>query len=83
MANKYKTSPKSWSSKKLAQCHKTLLFPQPKLILGAGFNIDATREAGPVDSNSIHFGRYQIDCGYPLVADVRKLCFGLDKLPIR
>jgi hypothetical protein len=50
-------------------------------LLGAGFNIDATREAGPVYGNSIHVGHYQIDCGYPLVADVLKLCFGLEKLP--
>jgi hypothetical protein len=50
-------------------------------LLGAGFNIDATREAGPVYGTSIHVGRYQIDCGYPLVADVLKLCFGLEQLP--
>jgi hypothetical protein len=51
-------------------------------LLGAGFNIDATRQAGAVYGNSIHVGCYQNDCGYPQVADVLKLCFGLDKLPI-
>jgi hypothetical protein len=50
-------------------------------LLGAGFNIDATREAGPMYGDSIYVGRYQIDCSYPLVGDVLKLCFGLDKLP--
>ncbi|MGA2481538.1 MAG: hypothetical protein ABSF92_00290 [Candidatus Acidiferrales bacterium] len=50
-------------------------------LLGAGFNIDATREAGPVYGNSINVGLYRIDCGYPLVADVLKLCFRLDQPP--
>jgi hypothetical protein len=36
-------------------------------LLGAGFNIDATREAGPVYGNSIYIGQHQINCGYPLV----------------
>ena len=31
--------------------------------------------------NSIYHGQYEIDCGYPLIADVLKLCFGLDALP--
>ena len=48
-------------------------------LLGAGFDIDANREAGPV-LDSYSGGR--IDCGYPLVADVLKLCFGLDALPM-
>jgi hypothetical protein len=43
-------------------------------LLGAGFNADATREASPVHGSSP-------DCGYPLVGDVLKPCFGLDKLP--
>jgi len=38
-------------------------------------------EAGPVYGNSIYDGQYQIDCGYPLVADALRLCFGLDELP--
>ncbi len=50
-------------------------------LLGVGFSIDATREAGPVYGNSIYVGRYKIDCGYPLLPDVLSLCFGLDKLP--
>src|SRR5882762_196283 len=45
-------------------------------LLGAGFDIDANREAGPVVKS--HYG---IDCAYPLVSDVLKLCFGLDKTP--
>jgi hypothetical protein len=40
-------------------------------LLGAGFNIDANREARPFDNG------YR----YPLVADVLKLCFGLAKAP--
>lgn len=50
-------------------------------LLGAGFDIDAAHEAGPVYGNSIYAGHYQIDCGYPLLADVLKLCFGFDRLP--
>jgi hypothetical protein len=50
-------------------------------LLGAGFNIDATREAGPFYGNSICAGLYEIQCGYPVVADVLKLCFGLTQLP--
>ena len=50
-------------------------------LLGAGFNIDATSEAGPVYGNSINAGRYEIDCGYPLVPDLLRLCFGLQELP--
>lgn len=50
-------------------------------LLGAGFDIDATREARPILGNSIYHGQYEIDCGYPLIADVLKLCFGLDALP--
>ena len=41
-------------------------------MLGAGFDIDATREASPIHGN----------CSYPLIADVLKLCFGLDELPV-
>jgi hypothetical protein len=51
------------------------------LLLGAGFNIDATREAGPFYGDSIYIGLHQIPCGYPLVANVLKICFGLDKPP--
>jgi hypothetical protein len=39
------------------------------LLIGAGFNVDAAREVG------------LIDCGYPLVANVACLCFGLDQAP--
>lgn len=47
-------------------------------LLGAGFDIDATREARPILGT---YGQREIDCGYPLIADVLKLCFGLDALP--
>jgi hypothetical protein len=38
----------------------------PTFILGAGFNVDATAEG---------------ECGYPLVVDTLRLCFGLDEIP--
>ena len=50
-------------------------------ILGAGFNADAAREAGPLFADSLHKGRYQIDCGYPLVGDTLRLCFGQNEIP--
>jgi len=61
-----------------------MLQPPPQgslFLMGAGFNVDAAHEAGPVYGNSIHVGRYQMDCGYPLVADVARLCFDLDRVP--
>ena len=53
----------------------------PTFILGAGFNVDATAEAGPIFGESLYIGRYQIECGYPLVGDTLRMCFGLDVLP--
>lgn len=53
----------------------------PTFILGAGFNADATGEAGPLFADSVYQGRYQIDCGYPLVGDTLRLCFGLERMP--
>ena len=50
----------------------------PTFILGAGFNLDATSEAGPIFGESLHD---QIDCGYPLVGDALRLCFELDRAP--
>jgi hypothetical protein len=47
-------------------------------LFGAGFNIDANHEAGPIID---HYYGTQVHCGYPLVAAVLKLCFGLDKTP--
>ena len=47
-------------------------------LLGAGFNIDANHESGPVINR--YYGT-KIDYEYPLVAAVLKLCFGLDKTP--
>jgi hypothetical protein len=53
----------------------------PTFILGAGFNVDATAEAGPIFGKSLYIGRHQIECGYRLVGDTLRLCFGLDVLP--
>src|SRR5579871_1366751 len=53
----------------------------PTFILGAGFNVDATAEAGPIVGESVYGEHYRIDCGYPLVAETMRLCFGLDELP--
>jgi hypothetical protein len=50
-------------------------------LIGAGFNVDAARESCPVYGNSMYVGRYQMDCGYPLVSDVARLCFGLAQVP--
>lgn len=47
-------------------------------LLGAGFNIDANREAGPITNS---YDGSAIPCGYPLVAAVLKLSFGLDEAP--
>jgi hypothetical protein len=47
-------------------------------LIGAGFNIDANHEASPLRNR--YYGN-RIDCGYPLVSDVLKLCFGRDDLP--
>jgi hypothetical protein len=51
------------------------------VLIGAGFNADAACEVGPVYGNSIYAGRYRIECGYPLVADTARLCFGLKEAP--
>jgi len=53
----------------------------PTFILGAGFNVDANTEAGPIFGESLYVGRYQIECGYPLVGEILNLCFGLQVLP--
>jgi len=43
--------------------------------------VDAAAEAGPIFGESLHVGRYQIECGYPLEGDTLRLCFGLDRIP--
>jgi hypothetical protein len=53
----------------------------PTFILGAGFNVDANTEAGPIFGESLYIGRYQIDCSYPLAGETLNLCFGLEALP--
>ena len=50
-------------------------------LIGAGFNVDAVEEAGPICGTSMYIGRFQIPCGYPLVADALRLCFGLQEVP--
>lgn len=52
----------------------------PTFVLGAGFNVDATAEAGPIFGNSLYAGHYQIDCGYPMVVETLRLCFDLDAI---
>jgi hypothetical protein len=47
-------------------------------LLGAGFDIDANHEAGPVINP--YYGT-KTDCGYPLIADILQLCFGRNELP--
>ena len=54
----------------------------PVFIIGAGFNVDAVREAGPIFGDSIYIGRHQIRCGYPVVGDLARLCFGLESPPV-
>jgi hypothetical protein len=53
----------------------------PTFILGAGFNADATQEAGPLFADSLYGEHYVIDCGYPMVGDTLRLCFGLERTP--
>jgi hypothetical protein len=48
-------------------------------LIGAGFNVDAMEEAGPIYDESIRIGQFRVPCGYPLVADTLSLCFGLQK----
>jgi hypothetical protein len=47
----------------------------PLFILGAGFNKDAKQEAGLVKGHSIYKGEYKIECGYPLLNDLFRICF--------
>ena len=54
---------------------------QPLFLVGAGFNADASHEAGTISGNSICIGTHKIDCGYPLVSDAARLCFGLAEVP--
>jgi len=49
----------------------------PLCLVGAGFNADAAHEAGYSP-----YGRKEpIDCGYPLLADALRLCFGMTHAP--
>src|ERR1017187_668452 len=53
----------------------------PSFILGAGFSADAAGEAGPLFADSLYGEHYVIDCGYPMVGDTLRLCFGLERTP--
>jgi hypothetical protein len=53
--------------------------PKCSRVHSQNARIDANREAGPVINR--YYGT-KIDCGYPLVSEVLKLCFGLDKTPV-
>lgn len=48
---------------------------EPLFLLGAGFNRDASQEAGPIECESIYIGKYKITPNYPLVSDMWKICF--------
>jgi hypothetical protein len=54
---------------------------EPLFILGAGFNADAKAEVGRVYGESINIGVFEIPCGYPLVRDLWRLCFALERPP--
>jgi len=54
---------------------KNILF-----LLGAGFNKDARSEAGKIIGRHLYKGEYVINVDYPLVKDIRKICFGEEKL---
>lgn len=47
----------------------------PLFLLGAGFNKDAKQEAGPVIKEHFYMGEYKIDCQYPLLNDLIRICF--------
>jgi hypothetical protein len=53
----------------------------PVFLLGAGFNVDANDETGPVFGEPLQGGRYQIECRYPLVGEMARLCFDLTEIP--
>lgn len=69
-----RTLSESWSGlrRRLVAGRQPLML----FLLGAGFDIDANRETAPVVKSY-----YGIDATYPLVADVLKLCFALEKTP--
>jgi hypothetical protein len=50
-------------------------------LLGAGFNAEASAEAGPIFGDSMYTGRHQIDCAYPLGSDALRECFNLRDTP--
>lgn len=55
--------------------------PPQTFLLGAGFNVDARRELGPIVGKSIYVGEYEIETGYPLVFDLWRICFDRNAHP--
>ncbi len=53
---------------------------EPLFLLGAGFNGDAATEFARTSASSPH-GHRQPSAAYPLVSDLKSLCFGLRDLP--
>lgn len=47
----------------------------PLFLLGAGFNKDAKKEAGKIIGHSFCKGDYEIECGYPLIDELYRICF--------
>ena len=53
-------------------------YPDALFLFGSGFNADAKAAAGSITGAT---GKTEIECGYPLVADLGRLCFDIDELP--
>lgn len=51
-------------------------------LLGAGFNRDARKQAGRIIGHSLYCGEYEIECDYPLAADLARICFNRDSLGV-
>jgi len=50
-------------------------------LVGAGFNADASSEAGPIYDASLYGEQYRIEAGYPLGPETVTSCFTLSSLP--
>ena len=49
--------------------------PPPLFLVGAGFGADARALASSIRGKSIYIGEYEIDCGYPMLDDLPRICF--------
>jgi hypothetical protein len=47
----------------------------PIFLLGAGFNYDAKEVAGKIIGQSIYYGKYEMNCKYPLGSEMGRICF--------